>query len=82
MPTPPDREPAREPPSLSLPVRAWRLVRRWHPTVRIGAAAFALWLIGAWHVAVIPFPALTRLDLALDDMRQSYALAPVSAPRE
>ncbi len=83
MPTPPDRDPAPALPADASPLaRAWRFVRRWHPTVRISAAAVALWLIGAWHVAVVPFTPLTRLDLALDDMRQSYALPPVSAPRD
>ena len=80
MPRPPDRDPL--PVDASRLARAWRLVRRWHPTVRISVAAAALWLIGAWHVAVIPFTSLTRLDLALSDMRQSFALPPVTAPRD
>jgi len=60
-------------------------VRQRHPGAAarlIGAAALALWLLGAWHVAVAPLAPLTRLDLALADIRQSFALAPVAAPRD
>jgi adenylate cyclase len=41
-----------------------------------------LWLVGAWHVAVAPIAPLTRLELALDDARQSTAFPPVAAPRD
>ena len=89
MATPPDRKPASRRRSARAPraernaalAFAGRFVRRW-PAVRILPAAVALWLIGAWHVAVLPFAPLTRLDLALDDLRQSWALPPVAAARE
>ena len=92
----PDREPAptespstgydtRFHPDPPAPPTFWRrkLLRfqRWHPTVRVSLVASVLWLAGAWHVVVAPIAPLTRLELALDDVRQSTALAPVSGPR-
>ncbi|MEP6506026.1 MAG: CHASE2 domain-containing protein, partial [Betaproteobacteria bacterium] len=58
------------------------MFQHWHPTLRIALVAGALWLVGAWHVIVAPLAPLTRLDLALADVRQSVALPPVSAPRD
>ena len=92
----PDREPAptespstgydtRFHPDPPAPPTFWRrkLLRfqRWHPTVRVSLVASVLWLAGAWHVVVAPIAPLTRLELALDDVRQSTALAPVSGTR-
>ena len=57
-------------------------VQRWHPTLRLSLVATALWLVGAWHIVVAPISPLTRLELALDDVRQSTALAPVTKPRD
>ena len=62
--------------------RALDRVQRWHPTLRLSLVATALWLAGAWHIAVAPIGPLTRLELALDDVRQSMALAPVAGPRD
>jgi adenylate cyclase len=62
--------------------RALQRVQRWHPTVRVSLVATALWLVGAWHVVVAPLAPLTRLEFALDDVRQSAALAPVSVARD
>ena len=62
--------------------RALRRFQRWHPALHLSLVATALWLIGAWHVAVAPIAPLTRLELVLDDLRQSTALAPVAAPRD
>jgi len=59
-----------------------RRFQRWHPTLHLSLVATLLWLVGAWHVVVAPIAPLTRLELALDDVRQSTALAPVSAPRD
>jgi len=91
--TPPDREPAstRAPPSgfqsdphpgQALWRRVLRRFQRWHPTLRLSLVAALLWLVGAWHVVVAPIAPLTRLELALDDVRQSTALSPVAAPRD
>jgi adenylate cyclase len=52
------------------------------PTLRLSLVATVLWLVGAWHVVVAPIAPLTRLELALDDVRQSTALSPVTAPRD
>ncbi len=71
-------------PVAPLPPRR-RLLQRvqsWHPTLRLSIVAAALWLVGAWHVVVSPLAPLTRLELALDDVRQSTALAPVARPRD
>ena len=67
---------------LSLWQRALQRFQRWHPTLRVTLVATLLWLLGAWHVVVAPIAPLTRLELALDDVRQSTALAPVTAPRD
>ena len=67
---------------LSIWQRALQRIQRWHPTLRLSLVASALWLVGAWHIAVAPVAPLTRLELALDDVRQSTALAPVAAPRD
>ena len=97
MTPPPDRDPASTlsrptgystqfhadpPPGLPLSQRVLQRFQRWHPTLRVSLVATALWLVGAWHVAVAPLSPLTRLELALDDVRQSTALAPVSRPRD
>ena len=93
----PDREPASTlaphtgystqfhvdtPPPLTLRQRMLQRVQGWHPTVRLSLVATVLWLVGAWHVVVAPLAPLTRLELALDDVRQSTALSPVAAPRD
>jgi adenylate cyclase len=93
----PDREPASAPSTptgrtsqfhpdshaeLSFRQRALHRFQRWHPTLRLSLVAFVLWLVGAWHVVVAPVAPLTRLELALDDVRQSIALPPVAAPRD
>jgi adenylate cyclase len=95
--TPPDREPAPSPPTQAGPSsafhtdpprsqsfwqRALQRVQSWHPTLRVTLVATLLWLLGAWHVVVSPIVPLTRLELALDDVRQSTALSPVAAPRD
>ena len=93
MNLPPDREHAATPTTreiahgelpgtTSIWRRALERIQRWHPTLRLSLVATALWLVGAWHVVVSPLLPLTRLELALDDVRQSTALAPVEAPRE
>ncbi|MEO5689954.1 MAG: adenylate/guanylate cyclase domain-containing protein [Burkholderiaceae bacterium] len=97
MITPPDRDPAPslspqtgystqfhvDPlPRLSFWQRALQRFQSWHPTLRVTLVATLLWLVGAWHVIVSPIAALTRLELALDDVRQSTALSPVAAPRD
>ena len=89
MTTPPGREPAPHAGSpLGLPVaeplwqRALHRAQSWHPTLRVTLVATLLWLLGAWHVVIAPIAPLTRLELALDDVRQSTALSPVSAPRD
>ena len=89
MTTPPRREPAPHSGSPTGPHAAeplwWRTLHRvqsWHPTLRVTLVATLLWLVGAWHVVVAPIAPLTRLELALDDVRQSTALAPVAAPRD
>ena len=70
------------------PVRLWiwqralQRIQRWHPTLRLSLVAIVFWLVGAWHIVVAPIAPLTRLELALDDVRQSTALAPVAAPRD
>ena len=70
----------------SAPGSSWRRAlqrfQRWDPTLRLSLVAAALWLVGAWHVAVAPIAPLTRLELALDDVRQSAALSPVAQPRD
>jgi adenylate cyclase len=76
---PPGGRPAASPSSWR---RALERVQGWHPTLRLSLVATALWLVGAWHIVVGPIGPLTRLELALDDVRQSTALAPVSAPRD
>jgi adenylate cyclase len=93
----PDREPAStqlphtgyasefdaEPqPARSLWQRALQRLQSWHPTLRLSVVAAVLWLAGAWHVVVAPIAPLTRLELALDDVRQSTALPPVTAARD
>ena len=70
------------PPPRSPWQRALQRFQGWHPTVRLSLVASVLWLLGAWHVIVAPIAPLTRLELALDDFRQSTALAPVRAPRD
>ena len=70
------------PPAAPTWQRLLRPLRGWHPAVRLSLVAVALWLVGAWHVIVSPIAPLTRLELALDDVRQSTALAPVTAPRD
>jgi len=70
------------PPRPSLRQRVLQRIQRWHPTVRLSLVATVLWLLGAWHVVVAPIGPLTRLELALDDVRQSTALSPVKAPRD
>ena len=91
MSPPPDREPAStQAPATEFDPAApgtWRerllqRVQRWHPTLRLSILATVLWLVGAWHVVVSPLAPLTRLELALDDVRQSTALAPVAAARD
>ena len=93
MSTPPDRKPAPIPashtgfdPDPHVGQSAWRRALRrfqsWHPTLHLSLVAVALWLVGAWHVIVAPIAPLTRLELALDDVRQSVALPPVTAPRD
>gem|GEM_PF-82959 len=93
----PDREPGppRGPTTVqtgdfvaALPPRRafWRRVlerlQGWHPTLRLSLLAIALWLAGACHIVVSPIGPLTRLELALDDLRQSTALAPVAQARQ
>jgi adenylate cyclase len=87
--TPPARDPAphgrhaADPPAVeSFWQRALHRLQRWHPTLRVTLVAVLLWLLGAWHVVVAPIGPLTRLELALDDVRQSTALSPVAAPRD
>jgi len=91
--TPPDRDPASTiAPHTEFPAAApvvqpfWmRVIQRvqgWHPTLRVSLVASLLWLLGAWHVVVAPLAPLMRVELALDDVRQSTALSPVSAPRD
>ena len=97
MNPPPDREHASTPASRGArstgfpaePLRRASFWRRalerfqgWHPTLRLSLVATALWLVGAWHIVVAPIAPLTRLELALDDVRQSTALSPVAAPRD
>lgn len=90
MTSAPDREPhatlaphGADPPS---PASRWRRLlerlQRWHPALRLSLVAAMLWLVGAWHIVVAPIGPLTRLELALDDVRQSTALAPVAKPRD
>ena len=67
---------------LSFWQRALQRFQSWHPTLRVTLVATLLWLLGAWHVIVAPIAPLTRLELALDDVRQSTALSPVTAPRD
>lgn len=62
--------------------RALERIQGWHPTLRLSLVATVLWLVGAWHIVVAPIGPLTRLELALDDVRQSTALAPVAKPRD
>ena len=66
----------------SLLQRGLQRLQRWHPTLHLSLVATVLWLVGAWHVVVAPVAPMTRLELALDDVRQSAALAPVAAPRD
>ena len=93
MSAPPDRDTASTPAHAaghranplagrSFWQRALHRFQRWHPTLRVTLVATLLWLLGAWHVVVAPIALLTRLELALDDVRQSTALAPVTAPRD
>ena len=94
MNPPPDREHASAPSSHgglpsgihAAPSSFWRRalerIQGWHPTLRLTLVASAPWLVGAWHIVVAPIVPLTRLELALDDVRQSTALSPVAAPRE
>jgi adenylate cyclase len=94
---PPDRDPASTPshptgvstqfhsdppPALPFLQRALQRFQRWHPAVRLSLVATVLWFLGAWHVVIAPIAPLTRLELALDDVRQSTALSPVTAPRD
>ena len=74
--------PAGPPAPATIGRRALERIQRWHPTLRLSLVAVALWLAGAWHIVVAPIGSLTRLELALDDVRQSMALAPVSKPRD
>jgi len=72
-----------DPPApASLRRRALERIQGWHPTLRLSLVASVLGLVGAWHIAIAPIGALTRLELALDDVRQSTALAPVARPRD
>ena len=97
MTTPPDREPASTqvphtgyhtefhadaPAPQPLWQRALQRFQRWDPALRLSLVAAVLWLVGAWHVVVAPIAPLTRLELALDDVRESTALSPVAKPRE
>ena len=93
MTSPPDREPASTQvphadfdADASVPRSFWRRAlqrfQRWDPTLRLSLVATLLWLVGAWHVVVAPIAPLTRLELALDDVRQSTALSPVTKPRD
>ncbi len=92
MTPPPDREPAStqapasefhaEPAPSRWRHRLLQRVQRWHPTLRLSIVATFLWMVGAWHVIVSPLAPLTRLELALDDVRQSTALSPVAKPRD
>ena len=66
----------------SLGQRALQRLQSWHPALRLSLVAIALWLVGAWHIVVRPIAPLTRLEFALDDLRQSTALSPVAAPRD
>ena len=76
----PERSP--EPPAAPPRGRLPALLARLRPHARIVAAAAALWLAGAWHIVVAPFPPLTGLDLALSDVRLAAALPPVARPRD
>jgi adenylate cyclase len=80
---PPDRvppAPSSAPAATSTP---WlEGLKRWRSTPVVALVAGVLWLAGAWHVAVAPLAPLTRIDLALSDARQSFALPPVGAPRD
>ncbi len=93
MSSPPDRDPAStlaphtqfpatSPVALPFWKRVMQRIQSWHPTLRVTLVATLLWLLGAWHVIVAPIAPLTRLELALDDVRQSTALSPVAAPRD
>ena len=96
MTPPPDREPAStqaattgspsefHPAPTPPPLRRRLLqrVQRWHPTLRLSIVATVLWLVGAWHIIVSPLTPLTRLELGLDDVRQSTALTPVAKVRD
>jgi len=66
----------------TLRQRFLQRVQSWHPTLRLSIVATLLWLVGAWHIVVSPLVPLTRLELALDDVRQSTALSPVARPRD
>jgi adenylate cyclase len=79
---PPPSARASLPAALRRAGEAWRRLRQRRPAVPVVLAATVVWLLGAWHVAVAPFPLLTRLELALADLRQSWALPPVDAPRD
>jgi len=94
----PDREPASaqapatgpataasDPPAVArhpLRQRVLQRVQSWHPTLRLSIVATLLWLVGAWHIVVSPLAPLTRVELALDDVRQSTALSPVARARD
>ncbi len=85
MSTPPEpASPADGVPSLARAAvaRALRTIPRWRPRASVALAAMLLWVIGAWHVAVEPLAPLTRLDLALADVRQAVALPPVASARD
>jgi adenylate cyclase len=69
-------------PLMPLRQRALQRLQAWDPTLRLSLVALALWLVGAWHIVVAPIAPLTRLQLALDDVRQATALSPVAAPRD
>jgi adenylate cyclase len=69
-------------PSPSRLLRAAGLLNRLRPRTRLAVVACALWLLGAWHVAVAPIGPLSRLDLALADIRLALALPPVAKPRD
>jgi adenylate cyclase len=68
--------------SVAWPLSVLRHLRAGHPALRLSLVAVLLWVLGAWHITVRPIAPLTRLELALDDVRQSTALAPVRAPRD
>ena len=83
----PGRAPAAPPPPPGRPRptlagRIAGLLKRLKPRTRLALGACLLWLAGAGHIAVAPIAPLTRLDLALADLRLALALPPVDRPRD